>query len=76
MTAHDQTNKQTHTHTLTQMGRLTSDFHALERKLDKEHNEKLDLQQKLADTKAPLQALQAEKVPRRVVSLNKNRRWL
>mmetsp|Transcript_40025 Transcript_40025/g.89752 ORF Transcript_40025/g.89752 Transcript_40025/m.89752 type:complete len:912 (+) Transcript_40025:82-2817(+) len=44
-----------------EMGRLTSDFHALERKLDKEHNEKLDLQQKLADTKAPLQALQAEK---------------
>jgi chromosome segregation ATPase len=41
--------------------KLTTDAHTMERKFDREHREKLDLQQKLADSKTPLLALQHEK---------------
>ncbi len=45
-----------------QIGRLVTDLHALERKLDKEKREKLELQQKLNESKTPLVVLQQEKV--------------
>jgi len=43
-----------------EMARLLTDKNSMERKLGREHTEKLVLQQRLDDTRAPYEALQAE----------------
>ena len=45
---------------LAEIGRLTSDIHLLERKVDKEHRAALHYQQVAEDSKTPLQVLQSE----------------